>query len=110
MKSFAYASSIALLAIGIRSIPSVTVTVPFGQGNAQEAAGSQQARPETAPADGPYQQRPPLAAAADEHRTRPLHLAGIEVPGGPLARPLSEEWDGQWAPPGEAWAALLLNR
>jgi len=110
MKPLTYASIIALVAIGIRCIPSVTVTVPFGQGPPHEAPGSEQARTWTAPVEVPDRSKAPLAEASDEHGTLPLHLAGIEVLEDPKARTVGALTDGQGAPPEEAWAALIPHR
>jgi hypothetical protein len=110
MKPLAYAPIIALIAIGIRSVPSVTVTVPFGQGPPHDAPGSELGRPWEAPAEAPNESRGPMATVADDHGAFSLQLAGIEVHEDSKARPVSAARGDQEAPPGETWAVLFPSR
>lgn len=110
MKPLAYASIIAMVAIGIRSVPSVTVTVPFGQGPPHDAPGPELGRPLEAPVEAPDEFRAPLAAASDDHEAFSLQLAGIEVQEDPMARSMSAARGDQETPPGETWAVLIPYR
>ncbi len=110
MKPLAYASIIALVAIGIRSLPSVTLTVPFGQAPPHASPGPEPAYPLTAPVQVPDGSRAPLVGPSGGHRALDLQLAEIEVPEDPMAHSVSAARDGLGAPPGAAWAALMPNR
>ncbi len=103
MKPLAYASIIALVAIGVRSVPSVTVTVPFGQGPPHEASGPEPRRP----LEATDESRAPLAADSDDQKVLSHQPAGIQVHEDPTARSVSAARGDQGAPTVKTWAALI---
>ena len=107
MKPLAYASIIALVAIGVRSVPSVTVTVPFGQGPPHEASGPEPRRPLGAPVEATDESRAPLAAVSDDQKVLSHQPAGILVHEDPTARSVSAARGDQGAPTGKTRAALI---